>query len=186
MTAYYTSDTTAFRSSLPALRRGDASGTSRNGSAGVNPFRLAASAGALKMDGFSWAEIGGRFAGGAVVLAAVGRSLAWLLNWQGARDERKAARMREWEDSLIRREKDYREQIEREITELRGEVAEAKRNMQRVCRIGTQVAQKLRQHSPDEDVLRMWDLALRTAFPLEDEEDDLSALAREVDEARRR
>lgn len=166
------------RGSLPALHYGDAGRRRRaTHSPGVNQHKRA-DAGAFTMDGFSWAEIGGRAIGGAAVLAAIGRSLAWLLNWQGARDERKAARMREWEDSLIRREKDYREQIERKINSL-------ERSMQRVCRVGSQLAHALRRHSPDEEVLRQWDIALRTAFPVdEDEDDDLTALARDVDEAR--
>lgn len=169
--------------SLPARYRGGASGVAAQRSAGANSHRRA-DTGACSMESFSWVELGGRFAGGAVVLAAVGKGLAWLLNWQGARDERKAARMREWEDSLIRREKDYREHIEKELSDMRTGFARLERNMQRVCTVGAQMAQSLRQHSPDDEVLRRWDTVLRAAVPLPEDDEELLELARQADRAR--
>lgn len=178
------SESTMPSGSLPAQHRGGASGVAAQPrAAGANQFKRAGT-GACNMDGFSWAEIGGRFAGGAVALAAVARGFAWLLNWQGARDERKAARMREWEDSLVRREKDYRERIESELAEVRTSLARFEHNMRRVCSVGAQMAQALRQHSPDDEVLRRWDTVLRAAIPVPEDDAELLELAQRVDRAR--
>lgn len=64
-------------------------------------------------------EVGGVFAGAVASFAAIGKGLAWLLDWQGERTDRKAERLRLWETSLDRREQEYREGIERELDHLR-------------------------------------------------------------------
>tara|TARA_B100000749_G_scaffold218650_1_gene173666 strand:- start:341 stop:766 length:426 start_codon:yes stop_codon:yes gene_type:complete len=64
------------------------------------------------MDNLSAGDVGGIFAGVVAVLTALGGAIAWLLNWHGERSDRKSAQLKEWEDSLARREKEQREVTE--------------------------------------------------------------------------
>jgi hypothetical protein len=60
-------------------------------------------------------EAGGVFAGLVALLALLGQGAKWLLNWKDVRENTRAARLRAWEQSLDKREKDQREEaVERE------------------------------------------------------------------------
>lgn len=67
-------------------------------------------------------DAGGVFAGVVAGLYAIGKGLAWLLNWQNARGEDRSKRLKVWEESLDRRERDLRLSMEAELGELRDEV----------------------------------------------------------------
>ncbi len=136
---------------------------SRGGTSGVT------AAGAMKglgmpMDASMLVE-GGKAAGILAILVALGRGIAYLLNWQGARDERRAAKMREWEESLQRREREYRERIESDLEALHRDVASLRGTVARVCNAGAGLALELRKHDPDSAALERWQRVLQGAFP---------------------
>lgn len=62
--------------------------------------------------GISPGTAGGVFAGIVAAFVAIGRGVAWFINWKGARDDSRSARLRAWESSLEKREHQYRELIE--------------------------------------------------------------------------
>src|SRR5690348_16553192 len=78
----------------------------------------------VAMNDWTAGDYGGAFAGVVALLAALGKGIAWLLNWQGAREQRRSQRLAEWEASLVRREKEYREDLEHKFAAIEGEVAE--------------------------------------------------------------
>lgn len=119
-------------------------------------------------------EVGGVLAGAIAILAAVGKALAWLLNWQGARREGKEERLRVWEASLDRREHDYREDIEKDLDELRAEAATLRGDVARTrtqqAAIGfllLEVTLELRAHVPGSPALVRIAAVLRRVYPPE-------------------
>lgn len=74
--------------------------------------------GTARMDDWTAGDYGGLIGGGIVMLGAIGKGLAWLLNWQGARSDRREAKLTKWEASLTERERDYRHQIEDKLGSL--------------------------------------------------------------------
>lgn len=110
---------------------------------------------------------GGKLAGVLAILVALGRGIAYLLNWQGARDERRAAKMREWETSLERREQEYRERIEADLRALHHDVATLRGTVARVCNAGAGLALELHARAPDNEALVRWQRVLQDAFPTE-------------------
>ena len=124
--------------------------------------------------GLSPGEVGGVFAGVIAGLAAIGKALAWLLNWQGARSDRKAERLRVWEESLDRRDKEYRQQLEHDLEELRAahqanaNEIDALRNRFRALRgAALELVVEVRVLKPDSPALKRADTMLRAAFPVE-------------------
>jgi len=100
--------------------------------------------------------------------------MAWLLNWQGARSDRKAERLRLWEESLDRRDKEYRLQLEHDLEELRAahqaNAAEIDvlRNRFRALRgAALELVVEVRAIKPESPALKRADAMLRTAFPIE-------------------
>lgn len=67
------------------------------------------------MDNLSAGEVGGVLAGAIAVLAALGKGLQWLFNWQGAREDSERARLQKWEEALDRRDKEQREQTDKRL-----------------------------------------------------------------------
>ena len=70
------------------------------------------------MEDWTAGDYAGLFAGIVAMLAALGKGIAWLLNWHGERSERRSARLAEWEASLDRREKEQRESLEHRFASL--------------------------------------------------------------------
>lgn len=105
------------------------------------------------------------------VLGALGKSIAWLLNYQGERTQQRQKAMREWEASLQRREMEYRGEIEAEISDLR---TNQKHDAARINILSTQVdamrslctelTQEMRTLNPDSIALARADAYLRRAF----------------------
>lgn len=123
------------------------------------------------MSDLSAGEVGGVFAGAIALLAAVGKAIAWVLDWQGARDKAKAQRLEAWEASLDRRERDYREDIERDLEQLRAQsaaqAAELARMREQQAAIGfslLEVTLELRANVPASPALVRIGAVLRRVF----------------------
>lgn len=114
------------------------------------------------------------FAGVVAALAALGKALAWLLNWQGARSDRKADRLRVWEESLDRRDKEYRQQLEHDLEELRAahqananEITGLRNRFRALRGAALELVVEVRLIKPDSPALKRADAMLRTIFPLD-------------------
>ena len=107
------------------------------------------------MDQMSAGEVGGVLAGALALLAALGKALAWLLNWDGARKNDREGRLAAWEKSLVEREKDYRAEIEGRLDQVQKDLAEAKvlaevlnRNVSTLVIAVGDLASELEAHAP--------------------------------------
>ena len=100
------------------------------------------------MEHWTAGDYGGAFAGVVAALAALGKGLAWLLNWQGAREDRRAQRNAEWEASLTRREKEGREQLEAKFAAIEGRVAQLETQNEALAVSLTDVTDELRRIEP--------------------------------------
>lgn len=123
------------------------------------------------MTDWSAGEVGGVFAGALAGLAAMGKAIAWLLNWQGERTEAKSKRLLVWEASLDRREVEYRESIEGELKGLResdgvtrAELKLAREQMAAIEFSLLEVMIELRAHVPSSPALKRAAAALRRVF----------------------
>jgi hypothetical protein len=128
----------------------------------------------ISMSDLDVGQAGGIFAGVVAFIAMVGKGLAWLLNWQGARREAKEKRLRSWEASLDRREREYREGIEKDFDELRDEAAilrgDVGRMREQQAAIGfslLEVTLELRAHVPASPALTRIAAVLRRVYPPE-------------------
>lgn len=106
--------------------------------------------------GVSAGEAGGVFAGVIALLAALGKGAKWLFDWKGAREDSERKRLTAWEDSLDRREKAHREEIEAELGALKAEQEEQGRKLfaavglQRLLHLAlSEVTIELEKHAPD-------------------------------------
>jgi len=54
--------------------------------------------------GVSAGEVGGIIAGAIAIFAALGKGVAWLLNWKEARESSRSAKLQVWHDELTSRE----------------------------------------------------------------------------------
>lgn len=88
------------------------SGLFHAGSAQIRGGATRMSTGGIPPEGISAGEVGGVVAGVIALVAAIGKGLAWLLNWNEARTSNRQARLEKWEASLVERERSYREEIE--------------------------------------------------------------------------
>lgn len=137
------------------------------------------------MDNFSAGEVGGIFAGAIALIAAVGKGLAWLLNWQGERSDAKAARLRAWEDSLDRREKEARAAMELRFRGLEVAVIKLRRRTWAMRECLQEVTTELRVHAPDSAAADRAESMLRSAWAETldfDVPEDLAELARMLDD----
>lgn len=123
--------------------------------------------GVARMDNLSAGEAGGLFAGAVAALMAIGKGLAWLLNWQGERSDRRSKRLDAWEDSLRNREKEYREGIEAELADLRGEMMRLRSQQGALSFSLLEVAIAHRNKDPESPALARAAAALKQAFPPE-------------------
>lgn len=131
-------------------------------------------AGVATMEDWTAGDYGGAFAGVVAALAALGKGIAWLLNWQGAREDRRAAKLQAWEDSLTRREKEQREELERRFEQRDAAVADRDKAIDelrhQVGALGASlfdVTAALRTENPTSPALARAAASLRTAFPAE-------------------
>lgn len=129
--------------------------------------KAAMAVGVVTMDDWTAGDYGGAFAGAVAVLAALGKGLAWLLNWNGAREQRRAQRLADWEASLNKREQKYTAELESQFAEIKEEVA-ALRSQNAALGVSLlDVTAALRAKDPRNPALARAAAVLRLAFPLE-------------------
>lgn len=127
------------------------------------------------MSELSVGEAGGIFAGAVAGLAALGKGLAWLLNWQNARSENREARLRQWEESLARREKDHREETEARLVAVEGKLTAVSAAL-------FEAIGELQRLDPASPVLAHARLILQHAYPIQpDTPAEMKALLRRID-----
>jgi hypothetical protein len=110
-------------------------------------------------------QAGGAFGVVVMVLAALGKGLAWLLNWHGERSDGRAAELKAWERSLVAREKEYRQTIEHQLGELKTEVKLLRGNVGALGVSLLEVTIELRVLDPASAALTKAAAVLRRAFP---------------------
>lgn len=129
---------------------------------------MRALAGVATMDDWTAGDYVGLVGGAVAALAALGNGIAWLLNWRGAREDRRAAKLQKWEESLNRREQDYRETIEHRLAEVGGELERVNGRLGTLGVALFDVSLALRDADPENAALVRVVTVLRTAFPTED------------------
>jgi hypothetical protein len=120
------------------------------------------------MEHWTAGDYGGAFAGAVAGLAAIGKSLAWLLNWQGARENRRSQRLAEWETSLNKREREYRLELEGKFDAIECEVRTLRGRSTALAVTMIDVTADLRAVRPESPALARAAATLRIAFPIED------------------
>ncbi|KEZ00609.1 hypothetical protein AI27_17825 [Sphingomonas sp. BHC-A] len=121
-------------------------------------------------------------AGSVAILYAIGKGMAWLLNWRDARALSRAAKLQAWHDELKAREAKqderdlkYQQHIE---TQLRRQAVEI-RVLRRAFEL---VAEPLRRLEPDNPNLSHAQAMLDRAFPLDPGiPEDLASLMAMID-----
>lgn len=127
--------------------------------------------------GVSAGEVGGVFAGIVAGLAAIGKGIAWMLNWKDARENSRAARLHAWEQSLDRREKEHREETEARLGAVESKLSAV--SMALFEAIG-----ELQRLDPFSPILASARLVLQQAYPVDpDMPAEIKALIRRVDRA---
>jgi uncharacterized coiled-coil protein SlyX len=106
-----------------------------------------------QMDDWSAGDWGGAFAGVVAMLAAIGKGLAWLLDWNRAGLTSREMRLQRWEESLAGRERAYREEIEQHLAETRVELDKVERTVGLMRAVLAEVMTELRHHVPDSPAL---------------------------------
>lgn len=141
------------------------------------------------MSELSAGEVGGVLAGALAALAAVGKGLAWLLNWNDTRRQDKEGRLAAWERSLVDREKAYREEIEARLDQVQEDLAAAKvlaeeltRNVSTLVIAVGDLASELESHAPHALSLLRARTLLET-LKLTPVPPGLATLARKIDAA---
>ena len=128
--------------------------------------------------GVSPGEAGGVIAGAIAILAALGKGMAWLLNWQGARADARAARLKVWEESLDRREREHREKTEGRLKAMESKVSAVSAAL-------FEAIGELQRLDPASPVLAKARQVLQAEFPVDPElSDEMKALLRRLDGAR--
>lgn len=137
------------------------------------------------MDEWTAGDYTGLGGGVVVILGAMGKGLAWLLNWNGERSDAKAARLRAWEESLVRREKEARAAMELRFRGLEVAVIKLRRLTGALRACLQEVTTDLRIHAPDSAAADRAESMLRNAWAdMLDFEvpEDLAELTRLLDE----
>lgn len=119
----------------------------------------------MVMDWSPAAQAGGAFAVVLAALAALGRGLAWLLNWHSERTDKKSSRLDIWEANLVAREKSYRETLEHELEVVKNQVFNLRLDIGALGHSLIEVTIELREHSPRSDALVRASKVLQQAFP---------------------
>ena len=106
-----------------------------------------------QMEHWDTGQAGGIFAGAVAALAVVGKGLAWLLNWNESRSSGREARLSAWEQSLLAREKAYREEIEAQLAVTRSELGRVEVELGWLREVLAEVTAELHRHAPGSTVL---------------------------------
>lgn len=128
-------------------------------------------------NGVSAGEVGGIFAGIIALLASIGTAIRWLFNWRDARDRSQAARLKAWEESLDRREKEHRESTEQRLHAM-------ERKLSAVTAALFETIAELQLLDAASPALAKAKIVLRQAYPLDVETpSDMQALIDRLDTA---
>lgn len=111
------------------------------------------SAQGARMDDWTAGDWGGLVAGFVAGLAALGKGLAWLLNWNESRSTGREARLAAWEKSLADRERAYREEIETKLVQAEENLDRVTQRIAQLCGVLRDVTAALRGHDPDSPAL---------------------------------
>ena len=109
--------------------------------------------GAIGMDNWSAGDWSGAFAGLVAVLIALGKGLAWLVDWNRAGLTARDTRLQRWEESLVAREKAYREEIESQLEATRTELNRVEGRLSAMTAVLAEVTAELRHHVSDSPAL---------------------------------
>lgn len=144
-------------------------------------------AGALRMDNVSAGEVGGIVAGVLAALAALGKGIAWIVNWDKATRDTKEERLTKWEANLVNRERDYREEIEGRLKDLQTDLITAKGIAEKLNTTVTtlviaveDLTSELESHAPNALSLKRARMLLQSLH-LRPTPPDLAALAHQID-----
>ncbi len=118
------------------------------------------------MDNFSAGEAGGIFAGVVALLALLGKGVAYLLNVHEERTQRRSAKLDEWEQSLVRREKEMREATEGRLAAVERQVRELDRAYSLVVGVTHIMVDDLIVMNPRSAALSLVLSRIREAYPL--------------------
>ena len=137
-------------------------------------------------DGVTAGDAGALAAGIAAGGSALG-FLKWLVSWTDRRAVRRDAKLQAWEDSLVLREKQYREEIEqllgetrRQVAALRADLDDQRATTRRLIDVVTDLSTELEAHAPSSLALRQARKLLKT-LQLPAPSPELAALAGELD-----
>lgn len=143
----------------------------------------------MPMDNVSAGEVGGIVAGILAALAALGKGIAWIVNWDKATRDNKEEKLAKWEANLVTREIDYREEIEHRLKELKADLDKAKGIAEQLNTTVTtlviaveDLTSELESHAPNALSLRRA-RALLQSLHLRPTPPDLSAMAHIIDAA---
>lgn len=141
----------------------------------------------MPMDNVSAGEVGGIVAGILAALAALGKGIAWIVNWDKAARDSKEEKLTKWEANLVTREIDYREEIEDRLKELKADLDKAKGIAEQLNTTVTtlviaveDLTSELESHAPNALSLRRA-RALLQSLHLRPTPPDLSAMAHIID-----
>lgn len=146
--------------------------------------------GALRMEnGITPGEASGLFAGVVAFVYSLGKGLAWLLDWQGARTDKREASLRSAEEALWKREHEYQQQLEARLSAMEAKLADVKKahaedlgKLSRVTEALFECWAELHRYAPASPILVQARVALRDAFPVEPEmPEEIRALLRRID-----
>ncbi len=111
-------------------------------------------------------EAGGIFAGIVALLYAVGKGLAWVVNWRDARALTRSAKLDKWHDELEEKEKLLAAKIEQRMTAFETQVTEMGKAVNKWRMAFHMVAAELLQRNPHSMALMQAQKILAEDFPL--------------------
>lgn len=127
------------------------------------------------MSNFDAGDVGGIIGAIVSLLVAIGGGIAWLLNWKGAREKSQAARLKAWEQSLDRREKEQRQETEDRLRTFEDKLSA-------VSLVSFEMLGELQRLDPASPVLARAREVLRSVFPVDpDPPDWLRSLVHRLD-----
>ena len=127
------------------------------------------------MDSGQFGEAGGIFAGFTAALYALGKGIGWLLNYKGERDNQRSARLKAWEQSLDKRDREHREETDGRLRAMESKVSAL--SMALFEALG-----ELQRLDPASPVLARASMVMKAEFPVEpDIPEEMKALLRRLD-----
>lgn len=112
-------------------------------------------------------EVGGVFAGIVALLYAIGKGIAWLLNWNDARASTRTAKLDAWEVKLDKRETEFEAKTDARMTTMEHEMTAMGRENRALRTAFQRVAVRLQFFSPNDPALADAERILAQAIPLE-------------------